>query len=58
MKLVNYEDEHISEETGKIVPAVTERIIDSMAVSKESFVPIMMKAIQQLSDKVTALESA
>ena len=38
--------------------AVYEEVIDPMTVSEESFIPVMMKAIQQLSDKVTALENA
>ena len=38
--------------------AVYEEVIDPMTVSEEKFIPVMMKAIQQLSDKVTALENA
>ena len=51
-------EEYINYDTGEVVPAVTERVIDPMGVADASFIPIMMKAIQQLSDKVTVLENA
>lgn len=41
-----------------VEPQKIETVIDPMMVSQGSFIPILMKAIQQLSDKVTALENA
>ena len=38
--------------------AVYEEVIDPMSVAESAFIPVMMKAIQELSDKVTALENA
>jgi hypothetical protein len=40
------------------VDEVTRTVIDPMSVSYSSFIPILMKAVQQLSAKVTALENA
>ena len=49
------EDGNITQEK---IDEVQRTVIDPMGVTKGAFIPIMMKAIQQLSDKVTALENA
>ena len=37
---------------------VTKEYIDAMMIAQDAFIPILMKAVQQLSAKVTALENA
>ena len=49
------EDGNITQEK---IDEVQRTVIDPMGITKGAFIPIMMKAIQQLSDKVTALENA
>lgn len=61
-EVVSKAKDEIKDEEGNIIQSkqdeVTRTVIDAMSVSQESFIPIMMKAIQQLSSKVTTLENA